>query len=106
MLRITTDTSAGDYFLKLEGCLAGAWVPELATCWHQVSGIAEDRRVCVDLTDVCHVDDAGRELITLMYRAGVRFIARGFVMPELVREISERVDREALETVDREIPNG
>ena len=69
-------------------------MPELAPCWHQVSGIAQDRRVCVDLTDVCHVDDAGRELITLMYRAGVRFIARGFVMPELVREISETVDRE------------
>jgi hypothetical protein len=27
-----------------------------------------------------------------MYRAGVRFAARGFVMPELVREISEAVD--------------
>ena len=35
-----------------------------------------------------------------MYRAGVRFIARGFVMPELVREISETVDREVLETAD------
>jgi hypothetical protein len=100
MLRITTDSSADEYFLKLEGCLAGAWVPELAMCWRQVNGSAQNRRGCVDLTDVCHVDDAGRELITLMYRAGVRFVARGFVMPELVREISETVDREVLETAD------
>jgi hypothetical protein len=27
-----------------------------------------------------------------MYRAGVRFTATGFVMPELVREISQTVD--------------
>ena len=36
MLRITTETNADGYFLKLEGCLAGAWVPELAACWRQV----------------------------------------------------------------------
>jgi hypothetical protein len=28
----------------------------------------------------------------MMYRAGVRFVATGFVMPELVREISQTVD--------------
>jgi hypothetical protein len=49
-------------------------------------------RVRVDLTDVVHVDDAGRELMTAMYRAGVRFVGRGFVIPELLREISESVD--------------
>jgi ABC-type transporter Mla MlaB component len=100
MLRITTETNADGYFLKLEGCLVGAWVPELAACWRLVNGHAQNRRVRVDLTDVCHVDDAGRELMTTMYRAGVRFVARGFVMPELVREISETVHREVLETAD------
>jgi hypothetical protein len=30
--------------------------------------------------------------MTLMYRAGVRFIARGFVMPDLVREIAMAVE--------------
>jgi hypothetical protein len=73
--------------------LKGAWVPELAGCWRDANA-SVGRRVCVDLTDVCHVDDAGRELMTLMYRAGVRFVARGFVIPELLREISEAVDRE------------
>lgn len=79
-------------------------MPELAACWRQVNGNAQNRRVRVDLTEVCHVDDAGRELMTTMYRAGVRFVARGFVMPELVREISETVHRDVLETVDREDP--
>lgn len=92
MLRITSDPADEEYVLKLEGCLTGAWVPELAACWSKVNGMSQNRHVRVDLTDVCHVDDAGRELMTLMYRAGVRFVARGFVIPELLREISEAVD--------------
>jgi ABC-type transporter Mla MlaB component len=92
MLRITSQTGADEHLLKLEGCLAGAWVPELAACWREVNGRARNVRVRVDLTDVVHVDDAGRELMTAMYRAGVRFVGRGFVIPELLREISESVD--------------
>jgi ABC-type transporter Mla MlaB component len=90
MLRITALAAADEHLLKLEGCLAGAWVPELAACWRQLT--TSPANVRLDLTDVCHVDDAGRELMTAMYRAGVRFVASGFVIPELVREISETVD--------------
>jgi ABC-type transporter Mla MlaB component len=92
MLRITSQGAAGEYLLKLEGCLAGAWVPELAASWDAIAGTSVNARIRLDLTDVCHVDAAGRELMTAMYRAGVRFVARGFVIPELVREIEEVVD--------------
>jgi ABC-type transporter Mla MlaB component len=92
MLRITPTQIEDEYLLKLEGCLAGAWVPELSACWRKAIASTEPKRVRVDLTDVCHVDDAGRALMTTMYRAGVRFTAKGFVMPELVREISQAVD--------------
>lgn len=92
MLRITPHAAADEYLLKLEGCLAGPWVPELAACWRDIATTSANQHVWVDLTDVGHVDDAGRELMTLMYRAGVRFVVRGFVIPELVREISEAVD--------------
>ena len=91
MLRITPHAGADGQVLKLEGCLAGAWVPELAACWHAMVATATST-VRLDLTDVCHVDEAGRELMTVMYRAGVRFVASGFVIPELVREIAEMVD--------------
>jgi ABC-type transporter Mla MlaB component len=92
MLRITAHTAADEYLLKLEGCLAGEWVPELAACWRELTTSSVNPHVRLDLTEVCHVDDAGRELMTTMYRAGVRFVAQGFVIPELVREISESVD--------------
>lgn len=91
MLRITSAPAADEYVLKLEGCLAGPWVPEVAACWREATALEPDRRVRVDLTGVCHVDHAGEELMTLMYHAGVRFVADGCVIPELIREISEVV---------------
>lgn len=91
MLRITPHAAADGNVLKLEGCLAGALVPELAACWLQMP-MAVNATLRLDLTEVCYVDAAGRELLMRMYRAGVRFEARGFVIPELVREIAAVVD--------------
>ena len=93
MLRITPRLADDECLLKLEGSLTGAWVPELGACWCGVAMTAPDRPVRVDLTDVSHVDAEGRALMTLMYRAGVRFIARGFVMPDLLREIASAAER-------------
>lgn len=93
MLRITPYVAGTEYCLKLEGCLNGPWVAELGACWIGAAIAQPGRRIRIELDDVCHVDPQGRELMTLMYRAGVRFAAKGFVMTEVVREISESVDR-------------
>jgi ABC-type transporter Mla MlaB component len=92
MLRITPRLADNECVLKLEGSLTVAWVPEVGACWCGLAATAPDQPVRVDLTDVSHVDTAGRALMTLMYRAGVRFIARGFVMPDLVRDIETAVE--------------
>ena len=91
MFRITTSTAGNELVMKLEGSLYGAWVGELETCWRGVMASLHGRSLRVDLTDVCHVDDAGRELMTAMLRSGARFLARGCVMPELIKEISDSV---------------
>jgi anti-anti-sigma regulatory factor len=88
MLRITSHAGAGAFALKLEGWLTGAWVDEVDRCWRAAASRARHGRICVDLSEVFFVDDAGRELLTRMYRAGVDFVATGCVMPEIVREIS------------------
>lgn len=93
VLRITPSVEGREYRIKLEGCLSGPWVAELGACWIGAAIAQPGRCIRIDLADVCHVDRQGRELMTLMYRAGVRFAARGFVMPEVVREISRSVDR-------------
>ena len=91
MLRVTPRIADNEYVLKLEGCLAGAWVRELDACWREATKALHGRQMRIDLTDVCHVDNAGRDLMTLMYLAGARFTANGCVMPEVVREIAESV---------------
>lgn len=92
MLRITPYAAGREYRIELEGCLCGPWVAELGACWINAAIAQPGRRIRVDFVDVCHVDRQGRELMALMYRAGVRFVAKGFVMPEIVREISRSVD--------------
>jgi anti-anti-sigma regulatory factor len=90
MFRITTQNEADKSVLKLEGWLSGPWVKELDTCWRIATNTG--RQLSVDLSEVYYVDDAGRQLLTLMYRAGVGFVTKGCVMPEMVREISESSD--------------
>ena len=89
MLRITPRAESDEIVLRLEGCVAGAWAGELYTCWRGVVKEWRGEQVRVDLTDVCHVDDAGREVLRLMHGAGARFTACGCLMPEIVREIAE-----------------
>lgn len=85
MLRITAQRTDDEIAVKLEGALAGPWVRELDTCWRALAG--PQTRVRLDLRDVCHVDSAGRQLIAVMFRAGVRFMAGGCDLPELLKEI-------------------
>lgn len=93
MLRITLSGAEDGYLITLEGSLSGPWVTEAAAAWIDAAVAQPGRRIRFDLTDVCYVDDAGRELMKLMYRCGVRFETRGFGTAELVREISKAVRR-------------
>jgi hypothetical protein len=88
MFRITPQFRDDEVVLKVEGCLAGPCVAALRACWRDAREDAAGRHLRIDLTDVCHVDREGRELMTEMYRAGVRYVARGCVMPEVVREVA------------------
>lgn len=91
MFRITT-TIGDEILLKVEGCLMRAWVHELEACWMSAAVEADGRRIRVDLTEVCHVDAPGRALMTTMYRAGIEFVTKGCVLPEVLREIAEAAD--------------
>lgn len=92
MVRITTQTSDDELVFKVEGCLAGPAVRAFETCWRDEIRGLDRRRVRVDLTAVCHVDGGGRELLSVIHRAGALFVTKGCVMPEVIREISGAVD--------------
>jgi hypothetical protein len=89
MFRITSLINGDEILLKVEGCLKEEGVRELGRCWTAATACTAAWRVQVDLTEVCYVDDAGRALMKVMYRAGTHLVTKGIVMPEVVREIAE-----------------
>ena len=89
MFRITLHDGDDVLGMKLEGGLAGPWVRETYEYWLRLAGIRNGRPIHVDLRGICHVDEAGRKLMTLMYLDGAEFMTSGCVLPEIVREISE-----------------
>ena len=89
MFRITEQHAYGVHVLKLEGRFSAACVKDLDGCWREAMQTAAGGPIWVDLSEVDLVDVAGQEQLTRMHRAGVRFVTRGCVMRELVREIAE-----------------
>ena len=90
MLRITVHETPQQITLKLEGSLTGSWVMELEDCWRAASSNPAGRLLCLDLTDVDNVDNAGTYLLALLHNRGVQLIASGLVMTELVADIKKQ----------------
>jgi hypothetical protein len=87
MLRITVSDSAGSICFGVEGSLTQPWANELKTCWKEVAGSAPFRSGCVDLTAMVNIDHTGKEVLTEMYRSGVRLIGSGIMTRAVISEI-------------------
>lgn len=90
MLRITIHDSLKSTTFKLEGKLAGAWVPELEQSWTTASSVSRGRRVIADLTGVTFIDAAGRELLERMDAAGVELLAAAPLNQSIVESIARK----------------
>jgi len=86
MLRITVREDEKKARIEAAGKIGGAWVAELDKTWRSVE--APGREIEIDLKDVTCVDDAGRDLLERMHRAGARLVACGVMMTALVDEIA------------------
>lgn len=62
--------------MKLEGKIAGPWVPELDRAWQMLIGSLGTKRLIVDLRGVTHVDAEGSRALAEIHRgSGAQFIA-------------------------------
>jgi hypothetical protein len=86
MLRITVHEDGDQCRLELAGKLGGPWVAETEYVWR--SAPCSDKELEVDMREVTGVDDAGRELLAAMHRAGACFTAEGWAMITLIEEIT------------------
>jgi len=89
MLKITVEPMVHDVWLKLEGDLAGPWVHDLEESWRTAFASLLGRSICLELTGVGRVDDAGRYLLALIAKAGARLVSRGVETRDLIDSIAE-----------------
>jgi ABC-type transporter Mla MlaB component len=87
MLKITILDSASELRFRLEGKLSGPWVSELRQCWQTAASTTSGRATIADLAEIDFVDPAGQQLLSDMYRAGVRLQAATPLIRTLVDEI-------------------
>jgi hypothetical protein len=86
MLRITVHEEGGHCRLELAGRLGGPWVAETENVW--LAAPCSGKEIEVDMREVTGVDDAGRELLAAMHRAGACFTTEGLAMTTLIEEIT------------------
>jgi len=89
MFRLSEHCSSGRLILKLEGRCSSDVVGELESGWQAATQKTAPHTIWIDLTDVLQVDDAARVQLARMHMQGARFVFRGCLMRELVREITQ-----------------
>ena len=90
MFRLTECCTPRGLVLKLEGRCSSDVVGEIEAGWNAAVRKADASGISIDLSDVLLVDDAAREQLARMHRGGARFVSRGCLMRQLVREITRR----------------
>jgi hypothetical protein len=88
MFRLTEHATSDRLVLKLEGRCSSDVVDELMASWVAARLQAAGRPIWVDLSDVLQVDQPAREQLARMHLAGARFVSRGCLMHEVVRQIT------------------
>lgn len=89
MLRITVHDTPTVVTFRLEGKLAGAWVPELEDCWNEARRGWRETTVRVDLTGVTFVDTAGQAWLATVHRQGAELLAADCLTKEIVAAITQ-----------------
>jgi anti-anti-sigma regulatory factor len=90
MMKIQTRESGGELVLQVEGRLAGAFVPELESCWNAARIRQPNWKISVDLKNVTCVDRAGRSLLYSMYKQGVEFQQAGLAVQDILAQVMEQ----------------
>ena len=86
MLRIMIHEDDKVCKLELAGRLEGPWVSETEHAWR--ASLGADRKIEMDLRQLTGIDDAGRDLLATIQRAGACLIVEGVWMTALIGELS------------------
>jgi anti-anti-sigma regulatory factor len=74
--------------LEVEGRLAGPWVDELEHSWEAERRRAPSEKIVVRLSNVSFIDDAGKELLSKISRAGAKIEGNGCMVRAIIARIT------------------
>lgn len=69
-LRISTNETAQEMVITLEGRIAGPWVDELRRVWVETAPRIASRKLLIDLRNVTYADDRGKQVLKEVYAQG------------------------------------
>jgi anti-anti-sigma regulatory factor len=92
MMKIQVKELDDQLILQVEGRLAGAFVPELETCWQAARAEQQSRKISVDLKGVTCIDRSGRYLLQLMHSKGVGFLRAGLAVQDILEQVTEQAE--------------
>jgi hypothetical protein len=94
MLRITLEEKPGTTCIKIEGRLCGPYVEELDRTWRCLESAPRTKHLFVDLRGMTGLDEAGKRLLSEMYRKHhAEFIARS-VLTEFYAQQARQAGRD------------
>jgi len=89
VIRISDLRKGSTQRLLVEGTLAGDGVEVLEKSWLEAQASPGGEPLCVDLSGVAWIDDAGRELLSRMLQDGAELRATGVMTSAVIEELIE-----------------
>jgi anti-anti-sigma regulatory factor len=77
-----------EILLEIEGRLAGPWVEELERSWESERQRAPSEKIVVKLSNVTFIDEAGKELLSRISRAGAKLEGNGCMVRAIIARIT------------------
>src|ERR1700730_16984609 len=91
MLRITLTETGAEQRWILEGRLTGGSIEDLVANWRANRDRAPTQKCVVDLNQVTFIDRDGEQVLLMMIRDGVEFLATGLYTRHLLESLSAQM---------------
>jgi anti-anti-sigma regulatory factor len=90
MLKISVrhDGPNNGLLVEVEGRLGGAWVSELERSWELERGKTHSEPITVRLSNVTFIDEAGKQLLSRIFRAGGKLEGNGCMVRAIIAAIT------------------
>jgi len=101
MFRISTQDTAHERTLMVEGRLVGPGIEELAKAWKEAAGALEGRRLVLDLSHTTVIGAEAEKAIFQLMKEGATFSCSDVLTKHLLKQLAHRCNTRLQEVLTR-----